>query len=185
MKKILLFAYFFVFKFCNLNGGWESLTEENYAFLAKIRQSLNLEHDYGAKIINGVFDFVKDSENVEDLEQGVDLLLHLGNIIRLSGREDIFRLVQTKLHALMKKITILRKWTVAEHVKFLLKRLPEDCKYDKGYCLGYWSYINQSARVYLLINELSKIRPKVPENRNFINKICDKFLKQYQEYNNE
>ena len=185
MRKILFIVCCFIFNFYHLNGGWESLTDENRAFLAKIRQSLNLEHDYGAKIINGVFDFVKDSGNIEDLEQGVDLLLDFGNVAQIAGKKDNFRLAQTKLHILMKKITILKKWTIAEHVKFLLKRLPEDCKYDKGYCLGYWSYINESGRVYLLIKELSKIRSKVPENRIFINKICDKFLKQYQEYSNE
>ena len=83
----------------------------------------------------------------------------------------------------MKKITCLKQWTVAEHIYFLLERLPEDCKEGKDYYLGYWSYINQPGRVYLLINELSKIHSKSSQNRRFINKICDKFLTQLKEYN--
>ena len=48
MKRIILSISCLLF-FClrNLNAGWESLTQENYDFLAKIRESLNLNDDYG------------------------------------------------------------------------------------------------------------------------------------------
>ena len=184
MKRIILSISCLLF-FClrNLNAGWESLTQENYDFLAKIRESLNLNDDYGINVITGVFDFVKDSENIQAITQSIDILLHLGNIAQIAGKKEVFRLAHKKLHALMKKITCLKQWTVAEHIYFLLERLPEDCKEGKDYYLGYWSYINQPGRVYLLINELSKIHSKSSQNRRFINKICDKFLTQLKEYN--
>ena len=184
MKRItVLFIYLLFFCLRNLNAGWESLTQENYDFLAKIRESLNLNNDYGVAIITGVFDFVKDSENIQAITQSIDILLHLGNIAQIAGKKEVFRLAHKKLHVLMKKMTCLKQWTVAEHIYFLLDRLPEDCKDGKDYYLGYWSYINQPGRVYLLIHELSKIHAKTPTNRRFINKICDKFLTQLKEYN--
>ena len=184
MKRIVLLVSYLLF-FClrNLNAEWESLTQENYEFLEKIRASLNLKDDYGVDSITGVFNFVKDSENIQIITQGIDILLHLGNIAQIAGKKEVFRLVHKNLRVLINKMTCLKQWTVAEHIYFLLDRLPEDCKNGNDYCLGYWSYINQPGRIYLLIYELSKTHSRVAQNRRFINNICDKFLAQLNEYN--
>ncbi len=187
MKRRLLFVFIccFTFKFHNLNGAWEDLTDENSVFLATIRTNYGLEDNYSSEIINAVFDYVTAPEKgIEDIIQGVDILLYFGNTFLLSGATNDFHLVQKKLRTLITKITKLKRWSVKDHVIFLLQRLPDDCKNEGEYHLGRWSYVNKPGRVYLLIKELSEIHFKIPENRKTIEEICNKFLSQYNAFQN-
>ena len=113
-----------------------------------------------------------------------NILLNWGNAALIGGNKEKVLSIQAKLHALIERITKLNRWTVNDRAIFLLTRLPDDCKHEGEYRLGRWSYNNERGRVYLLIKELSEIHFKIQENREIVEDICNKFLDQYNTFQN-